>query len=88
MVVGDKESPIVQKLSSRRLTGRTKAMTTETIPPLIRELFALLPAPGTEWCNSDRVEWLRASEACFRIVYKCDDSMHLVIGECGETRRR
>ncbi len=85
---GGKRAREALEMGGADQTERLKAITTETTPPLIRELLALLPAPGTEWCNSKRVEWLRASEACFRIVYKCDDPMHLVIGECGETRRR
>jgi len=61
-------------------------MPLEPVPPVVQELFKLLPAPGAEWCNSDRIEWLRAAEACFRVVYKTDDPTRLFIDEAGARR--
>lgn len=44
-----------------------------SVPPVVRELFKLLPPPGTEWPAEDRVRWLEAAEATFRLLYPSDD---------------
>lgn len=40
--------------------------------PLIKELFKLLPPPDTEWSMIQRLRWLNAAEAIFKIVYAPD----------------
>jgi hypothetical protein len=42
------------------------------LPPIVRELFALLPEPGIEWPLVERLRWLRAAEAVFKLIYKDD----------------
>lgn len=51
------------------------------LPPIIKELFALLPEPGAEWPLVDRLRWLRAAEAVFKLVYK-DDGPGIVFDVC------
>lgn len=46
----------------------------EPVPPVIRELFALLPCPGKEFPLVDRLRWLRACDAVLCLLYKHDDA--------------
>lgn len=51
---------------------------TNEIPPIVRELFALLPAPGEEFPLVDRLRWMRAAEAIFKMIYR-DDAAAAVV---------
>ena len=52
------------------------------LPPVVRELFALLPKPNTEWPLQERLRWLRAAEATFQMIYK-DDGPPIVFEKAG-----
>lgn len=43
-----------------------------TVPPLIRELFRALPAPGEEFPLRHRVAWLTAAAALLDLLYPPD----------------
>jgi hypothetical protein len=53
-------------------------MTFDELPPVMRELFKMLPPPDSEWPAAERLRWLRAFEAVCRLVYR-DDGPGLVI---------
>lgn len=50
----------------------------EYIPPIIVELFKLLPPPGSEFDLVERMRWLRAAEAIFGLLYKPDDAQLVI----------
>lgn len=41
--------------------------------PILERLFALLPAPDSEWPIEQRVKWLRAMAHVFALIYSTDD---------------
>jgi hypothetical protein len=41
----------------------------EPLHPLLVELFKLLPPPDTPWPAVDRIVWLGACWAIFRLIY-------------------
>lgn len=43
-----------------------------TAPPLIRELFRALPAPGEDFPVRQRVAWLTAAAALLDVLYQPD----------------
>jgi len=45
----------------------------EPIPPIVRELFALLPPLGDEFPMVERIRWLRTADAILRLLYKDDE---------------
>jgi hypothetical protein len=50
------------------------------IPPIVLELFKLLPPIGTEFPLIDRLRWLNAAEAIFKMIFK-DDPIAKVVFE-------
>jgi hypothetical protein len=52
-------------------------MTYDEMPPVMRELFKLLPPPGDEWPMADRVRWLQAFEATARMVFSDDIALSI-----------
>lgn len=40
--------------------------------PIVRELMALLPRPGSEFKTEDRVKWLEAARAVFDATFTSD----------------
>lgn len=57
-------------------------VTFEEMPPVMRELFNMLPPPGSEWPLIERLRWMRAMEAICRLVFK-DDIALSVLPETG-----
>lgn len=47
-------------------------MTLDEMPPVMRELFKMLPPPGAEWPLVERVRWMRAFEAICPLIFKGD----------------
>jgi hypothetical protein len=45
-------------------------MTEDNIPPIVKELFALLPPPGSLWPHEERDAWIRCASAIFDLLYK------------------
>lgn len=54
-------------------------MTLEEMPPVMKELFKMLPPSGSEWPIAERVRWLHAFEAVCRLVFK-DDAAIAILG--------
>jgi hypothetical protein len=44
-------------------------MREKIVPPVIAELFKLMPSPGTDWPLYDRVAFLQSLESVFHVVY-------------------
>ena len=53
-------------------------MTLNEMPPVMRELFLMLPPTGTEWPLVERLRWMRALEAVCRMIYR-DDAAQILI---------
>jgi hypothetical protein len=53
-------------------------MTLDEMPPVMRELFKMLPPAGTEWPMIERVRWIRAFDAVCRLVFKDDIALSVL----------
>lgn len=52
-------------------------MNFEEMPPVMRELFKILPPTGAEWPLVERLRWLRAFEAVCRLIFKDDVALEI-----------
>ena len=52
----------------------------DDFPPIVQELIKLLPPTGSEFAMVDRIRWMNAAEAIFKMLYK-DDPVAKVIFE-------
>lgn len=52
-------------------------MTLDEMPPVMKELFQMLPPAGAEWPLVERLRWLRAFEAVCRLVFKDDIALEI-----------
>jgi hypothetical protein len=52
-------------------------MTLDEMPVVMKELFLMLPPPGTEWPPVERLRWLRAFDAVCRLVFKDDIALEV-----------
>jgi len=53
-------------------------MAPDEMPPVLRELFLMLPPAGTEWPLVERLRWLRAFEAVCRVIFKDDVALAII----------
>jgi len=53
-------------------------MTFEEMPPVMREMFRMLPPAGEEWPLVERLRWLHAFEAICRMVFKDDVALTVI----------
>jgi hypothetical protein len=53
-------------------------MTLDETPAVMKELFLMLPQPGTEWPVVERLRWLRAFDAVCRLVFKDDIALEIL----------
>lgn len=54
-------------------------MTFDELPPVMRELFRMLPPTGSEWPLVERLRWMRALEAVCRLIFKDDAAQILIV---------
>lgn len=52
-------------------------MTWDEMPPVMKEMFRLLPPSGAEWPMEERLRWVRAFEAVCRLVFKSDGDIEI-----------
>ncbi|MDF2118103.1 hypothetical protein PY365_21245 [Roseiarcaceae bacterium H3SJ34-1] len=48
-----------------------------TLPPLLAALLTTLPRPGAVWGQTERMDWLRAAEDIFHLVYKTEGRIRI-----------
>lgn len=53
-------------------------MSLDEMPPVMKELFKMLPPAGNEWPLVERLRWLRAFEAVCRLVFKDDVALEFI----------
>lgn len=51
------------------------------LPPLLATLLTTLPRPGAPWSAAQRLDWLRAAEDIFHLVYKTEGRLRIDRGE-------
>lgn len=54
-------------------------MTLNEMPPVMREMFKMLPPAGEQWPVIERMRWMSAFEAVCRIVFKDDVSFEITL---------
>jgi len=59
-------------------------VTIDEMPPVMRELFKMLPPPGTEWPMVERIRWVNAFEAVCRVIFKDDVCLKVAMPIRGE----
>jgi hypothetical protein len=73
-----KPAPAMKPALAIKPTHRTRAATPDdAIPPLLATFLATLPQPEAAWSCAERVDWLRAAEGIFHLVYKTEGRIRI-----------